>query len=242
MKLIDRIKKYIYFNLYPLNPTEKRIANGGERLVPKIALDPEVIRHKSSYAFFKRIIQSDVRGKKKITILDLGCGVGHGCMTLSEIKNASVTGVDISEEAIEYATEKYQKPNIRYFRQDLINYLKTSPEFDYIVSRGVLEHIKGGLELAKKSRFKSRLIFDVPYNENSGPNPYHLITGIKEKNFDIFPRKELFFEDLSGNIYNLKNKPLKPNMIICVASSGKMPPLAQKKMKFPIPAWKGKKI
>lgn len=250
MKILAKIKKILILASRPLNFRERKIANNGERLVPKSTIDPEVIRHKSSYLFFKKIISQDQKEisalhsakRKKISILDLGCGVGHGCYTLSKIKNVEITGVDNSQEAIEYAEEHFSRKNIKYIVSDIASYVKIMPKYDYVISRGVLEHIRGGLTLARKSKWNLRLMFDVPYNEKAGPNPYHLITQIREESFRAFPAKELFYEDIEGNVFDKTNKPEAPNMILCVSSAKNMQNIKNYKIKFPIPSWKGKEL
>ena len=99
---------------------QRNIYNEGERLIPGLTHDiSEVIRHRSSYVFWKRIIELDIslkhnKTQKKVGILDLGCGVGHGCKVLSSIPNTLVTGVDVSEQVIGYARKHYPARNIEY--------------------------------------------------------------------------------------------------------------------------------
>lgn len=243
-RLLAKIKRYIVSQLNPLSYAEKKLANVGERLVPKTPSDPEVVRHKSSYLFFKKIIEGDRKHwkRRKIRILDLGCGVGHGCVTLSRIQGAEVTGIDNSREAILYAQKNFNRKNIKYAAADIADFLKKPQEYDYVVSRGVLEHIPRGLELARKSQWRFRLIFDVPYNEKPGPNPHHLITRITEKSLKNFLGKELFYEDLDGRIFNQATKPEHPNMILCVASAKTLPPVGSAKLKFPVAPWRGNRL
>ncbi|KKQ18773.1 MAG: hypothetical protein US31_C0002G0118 [Berkelbacteria bacterium GW2011_GWA1_36_9] len=242
--ICKKIKKIISSLNKPLSRLEQRIANKGERLVPKSPSDPEVIRHQSSYNFFKKIILKDQKYLKfkKIGIIDLGCGVGYGCKILSELKNVKITGVDISAEAIEYSKKNYKASNINYCQTDLKKFIPNMPKYDYVVSRGVFEHMQKGLELAHKSAWHYRLIFDVPYNEPPKINQFHLITRITEKNFLKFSNVELFYQDLDGVIYDQDTKPTRPNMIICVASSSKMKKIKQNKIKFPLSSWQGKKL
>lgn len=227
-----------------LTAEEKRLFNKGERLIPKSVIDLEVIRHKSSYQFFYHIIFKDRKRIKNCTplhIIDLGCGVGYGSKTLSTLRSSFVTGVDISEDVIKYAKIHFSQKNIDYQQVDLSKFISTMLEYDYVVSRGVLEHIVGGLKLARQTRWHDRLIFDVPYNEPSDINPHHLITKITEKHFAKFLHVELFYQDLSGIIYDQKTKPAKPNMIICIASRPGLPKV-DSYFKFPIKAWRGLKI
>ncbi len=241
-------KKIIARSQPPTKPTlDEKVANKGERLVPDLylTLNPdELIRHQSSYEFFLKIIKKDLEYLKKfkkektIKILDLGCGTGHGCETLSKIPKTHITGVEISSDAIEYAKKKYRRPNITYQQADIAKYIPSMPEFDYIVSRGVIEHIRNGLKLIKLSRWRYRLIFDVPYDEARGVNQYHVLTKITEKDFKKFSNRELFYEDLGGIIYDVQHKPPKPNMIMCVASHRRLSKIKNLKIKFPISAWK----
>ena len=242
--IYNKIKRGFAIYCQPLSDWEDAISNEGERLVPKLASDPEVIRHKSSYMFFRKIIENDlsVLKHKKINIIDLGCGVGHGCLLLSKLKNVKVTGVDNSLEAIKYAQKHYSAANITYRQADLAKFISKMSKYDYVVSRGVFEHISGGLALAQKSAWRYRLIFDVPYDESKDSNPFHLITKITEKNFKKYKNITLFYEDLNGIIYDQETKSDSPNMIVCVASSSeiKKSKFNQKDLKFPYPAWKEK--
>jgi SAM-dependent methyltransferase len=186
------------------------------------------------------IIENDLIGNAKsnrnipVSIVDLGCGVGHGSHFLARIKNSEVTGIDVSPESLEYAQIHYCSDNITYQQADLIEYINSMPEFDYVVSRGVLEHVPNGIQHILSSKWTSRLIFDVPYDEKEGNNPHHLITGIREKDFEGFPGAELFFQDLCGKIYNYEDKPSTPNMIICACRNREKPPLNNHNIKFPI--------
>jgi hypothetical protein len=228
-----------------LNNTQKKIYNGGERLIPGVTHDMlEVVRHKTSYDFFRAIIDDDIAShkklsaQKKVTISDFGFGVGHGCYSLSRIRNCQITGVDISEDCKNYAEKHYSAQNIKYQAIDLAKYAKNMPEFDYVVSRGVLEHIPNGLNLAYSTKWKNRLIFDVPYNEKPDLNDHHILTELVEKDFSEFKQAEFFYQDLNGVIYDAKSKPKNPNMIICICSNPNMPPVKNKKLIFPFPIWR----
>ena len=205
-----------------LSLTEEKIYNSGERLIPEITHDlPELVRHQNSYLFFRRIIQFDRAGDDKaepIRIIDLGCGVGHGCATLASLPGVHIVGVDSSVESIEFARNHYARENITYEVVNLVDYIPVMPEFDYVVSRNVFEHLPNGLQLALSTKWRKRLIFDVPYNEAAERNPYHMVHSIREEDFRDFPNAELFFQDLDGVIYDPDHKPARPNVIACIAS------------------------
>jgi SAM-dependent methyltransferase len=228
----------------PLTRLEEIIYNDGERLIPGVTHDlQEVVRHRSSYEFFRLVIENDLtiveefQGSRPVKIIDFGCGVGHGCYVLSGIRNSRVRGVDFSKESLEYAKCHYGGDSITYTLADLNEFVIEMPETDYVVSRGVLEHIQNGIQLAMSTKWRYRLLFDVPYDEPEEVNPHHLLTGIREENFSEFPNAELFFQDLSGIIYDVHHKPPKPNMVICVSSHPSLPKVGSTTMDFPLPAW-----
>lgn len=228
-----------------LTELQKRIYNEGERLIPGVTHDmAEVIRHKSSYEFFRALIERDaetvreLQDKKELAIADLGFGVGHGCFELAKIKKSNVTGIDISPDCLKYAEQFYSASNITYEICDLVEYAKRMPEFDYVVSRGVFEHVPTGLDVAFSTRWKQRLLFDVPYDEPEGPNPHHILSRIREEHFANFPESELFYQDLGGVIYDAKHKPEFANMIMCVRSHPGLIPVGKMGIRFPVPAWR----
>lgn len=224
-----------------LSPIEEKVYNSGERMIPGITNSlSELIRHRSSYVFFRRIIELDLKTMDKpkpIHIIDLGCGVGHGCKTLSNIPNTQIVGIDYSPVSIEYARNHYAKKNITYQVTDLVEYIPKMPEFDYVVSRNVFEHIPDGLQLALTTRWRSRLMFDVPYDEPPGRNPYHVLFNIREKSFSTFPETELFYQDLAGVIYDVAHKPPEPNIVFCVCNQPDLVKIGQSNISFPVPPW-----
>lgn len=229
-----------------MSPEEEKIYNDGERLVFGLGNDVyEDIRHRSSYVFFRKVIDNDMQLRDNagpdtpnttpVTIIDLGCGVGHGCETLSEITHSIVTGVDISDETLDYARSIYARPNIGYSKVNLVDFIPQMPEFDYVVSRNVFEHIPKGIELASLTRWRKRLIFDVPYNEAPG-NRHHVLFGIREETVASL-EAELFYQDLYGVIYDRKTKPAHPNIMICICSHPDLPKVTGQ-IQFPFPAWR----
>ena len=227
-----------------LTPFERIVYNDGERLIFGVShgID-EDIRHRSSYLFFRKVIEFDkvhssgeIKKKTDIRIIDLGCGVGHGCKILAQISDSIVIGVDVAKKAIEYANTTYSGQNITYVCRDLVQYVPTMSLFDYVVSRGVFEHMPDGLNLASFSKWSKRLMFDVPYNEPAGANPHHVLSNITERDF-MSTGAEFFYQDLNGIIYDEGRKPVRPNMIICVYSHPTLHSVVNSGIEFPIPAW-----
>lgn len=220
-----------------MNRLQRKVFNNGERLVPYVSHDDiELVRHRSSYTFFHRVISSDLElgdaTSDKITIADLGFGSGYGCALLSSIPGSQVTGVDIGEECEIHAKQYYPRANVNYVVEDLATYIPAASEFDYVVSRGVLEHVPDGMNLIEKIRFSRRAIIDVPYDERDG-NEHHVIVGIKEDSFAHLKQCEIFYEDMEGRIFTATEKPNEPNLILLVLSAPGLPSIGSR-FTFPI--------
>ena len=220
-----------------MNELQKLIYNDGERLVPYVSHgENELIRHRSSYAFFCEVISSDLHANpilgKQVSIADLGFGSGYGCALLSSLPSSQITGVDIGSECEIFARKYYGRSNINYLIRDLTKFIPEAESFDYVVSRGVLEHVPDGLNLVKSMKFQQRVMIDVPYDEAPG-NEHHVLTGIKEEAFADLKDCEFFYEDLEGRIFDAGNKPEKANMIMVVISAPNLPKIGDL-FKFPI--------
>ncbi|NDJ62771.1 MAG: methyltransferase domain-containing protein [Chloroflexi bacterium] len=223
-----------------LSEFEARVYNAGERLIPGVTHDVgEFLRHRASYAFWRAIIVRDVeRGHVRAPrILDLGCGVGHGCKFLATLPGAMITGIDNSPEAIEYARKHYAGLNITYQVAEAVEYVAAMNEFDYIVSRNVLEHIPNGLDVARAARWRERLCFDVPYGEQDDHNPHHHLHTIDESMLSSFANAEILYQDAEGALFNAASKPERPNVIMCIASRDRLPNIDALGLVFPLAVW-----
>lgn len=119
-------------------------------------IDPS---HKERYYFAREHINKGDR------VLDAACGCGYGSQILS--KDAWVTGIDISEKAIEYAQINYPIP--RYILGDVLD---IKWKFDVIVSFETIEHLeKYERLLSKFSEHGKKLICSVPNEELYPFNP-----------------------------------------------------------------------
>lgn len=220
-----------------MNKLQKFIYNEGERLVPYVSHNnEELVRHRSSYSFFKDVIMNDQAihnsDNHVVRIVDLGSGTGYGCALLSSIEHSKVLGVDIEPQCAVFAEQYYPRLNVDYHIEDLASYIPKMETFDYALSRGVLEHVPGGVKLVEKIKSSKRTMIDVPYNETPG-NEHHVITGILEKDFDGLADKEIFYEDIEGNIYREDQKPLNANLIMVVISDPNLPKVSEM-FEFPI--------
>lgn len=132
------------------------------------------------------------------TILDAACGEGFGSSILANSAK-HVWGIDISDEAIAYAKENYQKSNLNY-KQGSIEKLDFEDNcFDIVVSFETIEHVEENIqkkflnEIRRVLKKDGILVMSTPdkYLHTDLPNhknPFH----VKEFYFNEF---ELFLKE-----------------------------------------------
>ena len=179
----------------------------GERVVPgQVDLDLWN-EHIARYVFAARL----ARAKR---VLDLGCGTGYGAAEISR-SAASVTGLDISADAVAYACENYKQPNIRVLQASAAAIPLRDASFDLVVAFEVIEHITEWRKLLEDVRRVlapgGQLVVSTPnksyYAESrklSGPNPFHShefeYQEFKEALEEFFPHVLLFTENHADGI------------------------------------------
>jgi len=104
-----------------------------ERIVPDETEPGIVALHLKRYEFAR----PHCVGKH---VLDAGCGVGYGSAFLGESAR-SVVGIDVSEEAIDYALARYGGGNVEFVVGDLQQLERGDAEFDAVVAFEVIEHL-----------------------------------------------------------------------------------------------------
>jgi ubiquinone/menaquinone biosynthesis C-methylase UbiE len=78
---------------------------------------------------------------KNARVLDAACGEGYGSALLARFA-ATVDGVDISEQAISHARQRYSKlDNVKFHLSDCTRLPFADDEFDRVVSFETLEHL-----------------------------------------------------------------------------------------------------
>lgn len=159
----------------------------GERLETFI-FNENTIEHLHRYALACSIC-------KNSDVLDIACGEGYGSNLLSKVAN-KVTGVDISGDAVDKASKKYQGKNIKFLEGSASEIPLDTNSMDVVVSFETLEHhdkhqemmneikriLKPGGILIMSSPDK-KYYTDVP----NYINPFHV--------------KELYFEEFKELIH-----------------------------------------
>jgi SAM-dependent methyltransferase len=92
--------------------------------------------HIATYEFARSLV-TDRR------VMDFGCGTGYGTHRLSG-DSASIVGVDVSDNAIRFAANRYKAPNLTF---QSISPIEAAPlpfqdgSFDIVLSFQVIEHV-----------------------------------------------------------------------------------------------------
>ena len=151
--------------------------NTGERFIPLQMSGQIAAEHLNRYQFVSRIIP--LEGKM---VLDIASGTGYGSNILAE-KSKFVYGVDISKEAVEYASSNYAESNISFIQGDCCAIPLPDHSVDVVVSFETIEHIvdheKFFSEIERVIRPEGILVISSPnkkvYSDTPDfQNPYHV--------------------------------------------------------------------
>ena len=87
--------------------------------------------------------------RKRMRILEIGCGLGEMAQQLAELTGARVTGVDLSPKFIEQARTAFSHPGLSFAVVDLSKELPATEtdRYDFIVGNGILHHLYHQLDL-----------------------------------------------------------------------------------------------
>lgn len=167
-----------------------------ERMVPEL--------HQPSLLYaehFTRYLAAQplVVGKR---VLDIASGSGYGSHLLAQ-GAASVVGVDISPDAVEYATATYPRPNLEFRRGDATAIPLDDASVDVVVTFETIEHVAdyraflaevdrvlapGGIALVSTPN-------DIEFVEG---NHFHLHQFVYDELVDLlgewFPYREPYFQ------------------------------------------------
>jgi ubiquinone/menaquinone biosynthesis C-methylase UbiE len=147
----------------------------GERVIPHLVDSDLMNEHRARYRFAARFAEG-------AAVLDAGCGSGYGA---AEFTNAvSVTGADISGEALTFARENFSRPGVHFVNAACEELPFAAATFDLITAFEVIEHLERWPDLLKEAcrvlKPGGMLLISTPnkayYAEmraSVGPNPFH---------------------------------------------------------------------
>lgn len=156
--------------------TRERLLTG-ECLVPDEMPVRLYEEHIQRYAFASRFCAGKI-------VLDVACGTGYGSHFLAEAGAKAVFGVDISEDALEYASSHYRRDNLFFMRLDASELPFSDGQFDTVCSFETLEHLSAPRRLVSECRrvlrWSGSLICSTPNRSLTSPlwlppvNPFHV--------------------------------------------------------------------
>jgi len=172
----------------------------GERMIPE--------NNSGAAFYYEHLVRylfasSFVKGKR---VLDAGSGSGYGSYLLVQRgKPREIIGVDLSEEAVEYASATYHHPKLQYRVNNVEKLSGLEDEsFDVVVSFEVIEHlndIDAYLHAIRRVLKKDGIFIVSTPNKNTYPdgNDYHTTEFYPEEFRDLLKNKFKHIEFLHQN-------------------------------------------
>ncbi|WP_088007288.1 class I SAM-dependent methyltransferase [Indiicoccus explosivorum] len=179
-----------------MRPTE-------ERIIPD-QMDPMngmLLEHIARYHFAIHYCTGDV--------LDIAAGAGYGTQLIAKSckeKVNSVTGVDLSQEAITYARGRYHHPLARYLQGNALDstFMKSIGPFDTIISFETIEHVPDDRlfldRLMSRLNPGGTLILSTPFGRGRGKpsnDPFHTHQLTQDEFRELFkdyPETEFYYQ------------------------------------------------
>jgi SAM-dependent methyltransferase len=183
----------------------------GERVIPGLVDTDLLNEHLARYLFAKRFI---ARLPAPAAVLDAGCGSGYGSAELAKT-GASVTGADVSGEAVAYAREHFGAQGIRFVEAPCESLPFDAESFDLVTAFEVIEHLERWRELPAEANRVLKpggaLLVSTPnrdyYTESrgeAGPNPFHVhefdYVEFQEALQAVFPHVRIWTQNHAGAI------------------------------------------
>jgi SAM-dependent methyltransferase len=147
----------------------------GERAIPDLMNSNRFTRqllweHLERYRF----AQGYARDKR---VLDIACGSGFGTKMLRDVSGEAVVGVDISNQALDYARARYHADGIVWEHANAESYTGYG-KFDVVVSFETIEHLKSPATFVAKVHTDLReggvFLASTPIVKFSGYDDFHL--------------------------------------------------------------------
>ena len=156
----------------------KDLLADGERFIPGKFDEPSlVLEHYQRYYAALPL----VKGK---TVLDIASGSGYGSFILAK-SGKQVYGVEIDQDAVDYAAERFARPNLQFLQGSVEKIPLPDRSVDVVVSFETIEHITAELQICMMKEIKrvlkedGILFISSPdkryYSEERGfVNPFHV--------------------------------------------------------------------
>lgn len=174
-----------------------------ERWLPGFCNPHTHIEHEARYNWVKQFVE-------RKTVLDIACGTGFGTYMLAKQGNASaVTGWDIDEQTIRYASLRHKDPRLHFEVKNAELFDETTL-FDVITSFETIEHLNKPeiflQNIERSLRSGGRCFISTPISgmsENKQPdNPFH-ITEWGFRRFQELVRHYLTIDEIYLQLYKM---------------------------------------
>lgn len=133
------------------------------------------------------------------SVLDIGCGDGKLLRYLARERDATVTGIEVSQNAVDLAAAQGVAVMLQDVTQDDF---QLAEQYDYIIMTDVLEHLRNAEEVVSKlkGRFRKSLVVNLP---NSGfiVDRARLLFGRFPRQWSTHPSEHLRFWTLSDFVF-----------------------------------------
>jgi 2-polyprenyl-3-methyl-5-hydroxy-6-metoxy-1,4-benzoquinol methylase len=176
---------------------DQKIINDWERFDPLLTTWYIDKSHLPRYNFAKKFLSKDD------TVIDIASWTWYWTELLS-LNCKSIIWVDISIDAVEYATNKRKWENLIFVNNDLYKNKLTA---NVIISFETIEHIPNkSIEetIAKLISYWDRLIiWSYPYKEKKWNNKHHFQFNLDENNLSTFVKQykiDIYYQDIEWNI------------------------------------------
>jgi len=168
--------------------------------------------HMARYAFAAKY----VAGK---SVCDVACGAGYGSNYLAQTAK-SVTAIDISTDAIDWARKYFNKDNMKFFAADAAKPWPLEDKFDVITSFESMEHVESPQAFLENVynhlSLDGLFILSVPNgprDKKKTDNPHHLHhfndVDLKTLIEKFFPKAEYFSQAYKKGIKHYTTKLLR---------------------------------
>lgn len=153
----------------------KKDLNFTERAVPGVTANFLMEEARARYHFAAKYTDS------LSVVCDMACGTGYGSEILGR-KVQQVIGLDISDEALEFAQINFSKPNVSFLKMDVAKTMFKDKAFTVITAFEMIEHLtKTSIFLKEVTRIlapRGVFVVSTPNRLTQSPDgavmsPYH---------------------------------------------------------------------
>jgi SAM-dependent methyltransferase len=154
-------------------------ASASEPQAPVERFDPDALRGEMVEAEHLGRYHWAAAAAAGRSVLDVGCGTGYGTAVMAAAGAARCTGVDVAEEAVAQARERFGADGVEFVRGDATALPFGDAEFDLVTCFEVIEHVGEQraviAELARVLRPGGVMLISSPNRDRYPPgNPFHV--------------------------------------------------------------------